>query len=146
MATTTTIVSGLVAIELYKIINSSEYKIEDFKNTFIGLGVCFIGSSEPVISKSNKVGNLDINLWTKLKYNNMSIQNLINNLKKNYNLIVDLILDGNRSIYTSYEDNNKMNEILEKDIKTLINKNKIVLNVSISDEFDNSDIILVEIE
>ncbi len=39
-----------------------------------------------------------------------------------------------------------MSEILEKDIKTLINKNKIVLNVSISDELDNYDIILVEIE
>lgn len=147
LATTTAIVSGLVAIELYKLINEKDnYNIEDFKNTFLSLGISFMGSSEPVQCKSSKVGNLDVTLWTKLYYKNMSVIELINILKSTYNVDVDNIMYNNTSLYTSYMNEKKKNEILNKNIKSLIEHNEnITLHVSISDESDNSEIILIEI-
>ena len=146
LATTTSIVSGLIAIEMYKLINDNVYNIENFKNTFIGLGICFIGSSEPVPCKKISVGKLNISLWTKLKFNDMSIKQLIANFKNIYDVDVDQIMSDNISIYSNYMNQNKKNDILDKNIKTLIDKHdNIILNISISDNNDNSEIILVEI-
>jgi ubiquitin-activating enzyme E1 len=147
LATTTAIVSGLVAIELYKLINDKDnYNIENFKNTFTSLGISFMGSSEPVSCKSTKVGNLNITLWTKLYYKNMNISDLIDILRNTYNVDTDIIMYNNTAIYTSYMLENKKKEILNKDIYKLLGKNKnIILNVNISDEKDNSEIILIEI-
>ena len=147
LATTTAIVSGLVAIELYKLINEKDnYNVEDFKNTFLSLGISFMGSSEPVQCKSSKVGDLNVTLWTKLYYKNMSVLELINTLKSTYNVDVDNIMHNNTSLYTSYMNDKKKNEILNKNIKSLIeNYGNISLHVSISDTEDNSEIILVEI-
>lgn len=147
LATTTAIVSGLVAIELYKLINEKDnYNVEDFKNTFLSLGISFMGSSEPVQCKSTKVGDLNVTLWTKLYYKNMTISELINTLKSTYNIDVDNIMYNNTSLYTSYMNEKKKNEILNKNIKSLTEHNgNITLHVSISDTEDNSEIILVEI-
>jgi ubiquitin-activating enzyme E1 len=148
LATTTSVVSGLVAIELYKLINFNEtnYKIEDYKNTFMGLGVSFIGSSEPVACKSVHVGKLDISLWTKLKYDNMTIIELINKFKNEFNVEIDQIIFNNTSIYTSYMNETKRKEILNKNIKSLVNKtDNIILQVSITDDNDISEIINLEI-
>ena len=147
LATTTAIVSGLVAIELYKLINEKDnYNVEDFKNTFISLGISFMGSSEPVQCKSSKVADLNVTLWTKLYYKNMNVLELINTLKSTYNVDVDNIMHNNTSLYSSYMNKKKKNEILNKNIKSLTDHNgNITLHVSISDTEDNSEIILVEI-
>ena len=148
LATTTSIVSGLIAIELYKLVNSNntKYKIEDYKNTFMGLGVCFMGSSEPISCKSTYIGNLIVSLWTKLKYNNLTISQLINKFKNEFNVEIDQIMYNNTSIYTNYMNDIKRKDIINKDIKTLVNKkDDIVIQLSISDDKDISEIINVEI-
>lgn len=145
LATTTSIVSGLVAIELYKIINSSEYKIEKFKNTFIGLGVCFMGASEPITCKNKKVGELDINIWTNIKYNNMMLDEFIKKLHKDYKVKIEQIMHNDKSIYSCFMNTNKRNEVLNKKITELTNTNQPILTVSISDKEDNDDIIMVNI-
>jgi hypothetical protein len=92
------------------------------------------------------VGNLNITLWTKLYYKNMNISDLIDILRNTYNVDTDIIMYNNTAIYTSYMLENKKKEILNKDIYKLLGKNKnIILNVNISDEKDNSEIILIEI-
>jgi ubiquitin-activating enzyme E1 len=154
LATTTSIISGLVAIELYKLINklnTKDYKIENFKNTFLGLGVCFMGSSEPVACKSKKVGNLDINLWTKISYTNMTIDEFIKKLQREYSVKVDQIMYNDKTLYSCFMNITKRNEILNKKIKEIvipnnsINSEKVNLTISISDKDDNDEIIIVEI-
>jgi ubiquitin-activating enzyme E1 len=80
LATTTSIVSGLVAIELYKLVSIQDYKLENFKNSFLSLGMSFMGSSEPVKCKYKKIGELKISIWTTLEYKDITIQELINKL------------------------------------------------------------------
>jgi len=143
LASTTSIISGLVAIELYKLINKN---VEDFKNTFISLGISFIGSSEPLSCKTNRIGDLDVSIWTKLYFKNMYIIDLINTFKNTYNINIENIMYNNTYIYANYMGEKKKNDILNKDIKYLIGKtDNILLNVGISDEKDNIDVILIEI-
>ena len=158
LASTTSIISGLVAVELYKLINSIDlnsvdknsvdknYKIANFKNTFLSLGVCFMGSSEPIECKITNVGKLNISLWTKIKLNNMNIIQLINKFKNEFNVEIEQIMYNDKSIYSNYMNEIKKKEIINKDIKTLVNKtDNILLQINISDDKDNSEILNLEI-
>ena len=147
LATTTSIVSGLVSIELYKIINSIEYKIDNFKNTFLGLGISFMGSSEPVQCISKNIGKLNVSLWTKLKFNDMNICDIIQMFKNNYDLDIEQIMYNDTTIYSNFMNETKKQNILNKKFNEILTdkKNTYILTISVSDKSDESEIILVEI-
>lgn len=135
LATTTSIVSGLVAIELYKIISQS--KLENFKNTFISLGISYYGSSEPVPCKSKKIGKLDMSLWTQLKFKNMTFEELINYFKIEYNLNIEQIMFNDKSVYSIFLNEKKKNELFKKEILSHLKINEAILIITISDEEDD---------
>jgi ubiquitin-activating enzyme E1 len=137
LATTTSIVSGLVAIELYKVI--SNQKLECFKNTFISQGISYIGSSEPVECKTKKIGNLNVSLWTQLKFKNMTFHELIDFFKIEYNLNVEQIMHSDKNLFSIFMNEKKKKEIIKKDILTCLNMKGCVLNVTVSDE-DNDEL------
>jgi ubiquitin-activating enzyme E1 len=151
LATTTSIISGLVAIELYKLVSFENYKLEYFKNSFLSLGMSYMGSSEPVKCKFKKIGDLKISTWTTLEYNDISLEELINKLYKEYNINIDMIMYNDKSIYSTFINEHKKKEIFSKkisDICNLINKSDSYnLMISISDKDDdmNEEIINVNI-
>jgi ubiquitin-activating enzyme E1 len=151
LATTTSIVSGLVAIELYKLVSLQNYKLENFNNSFLSLGMSYMGSSEPVKCKFKKIGNLKISIWTTLEYKDITIQELINKLEKEYNINIDQIMYNDKTIYSTFINENKKKDILPKNISDLcnvINKTNIYsLMVSISDKDDdeNEEIVTINI-
>lgn len=132
LATTTSIVSGLVTIELFKII--SNQKLEYFKNTFISQGISYIGSSEPMECKTKKIGKLDISLWTQLKLKNMTFQELLNFFEIEYNLNIEQIIYSDKNIFSIFMNEKKKKELMHKNILFHLSTNECILNVTISDE------------
>ncbi len=146
LATTTSIVSGLVAIELYKLIsskinnNQDNYKIDNFKNTFLTLGMFFMGSSEPGPCKVTRIGKLDISVWSTFKFKNTNTLQDIIDYFDNLNIVVDDILHNNNRIYTSNIENFE-----NKKIKDIINQDNIVLYVTIYDKNNEEKLEVINV-
>lgn len=141
LATTTAVVSGLVSIELLKLIKfNKQPQIENFKNTYLSLGISFIGSSEPIQCHSKNIGKLKVNLWTQLKLKDTTLQNLLMHFESEYNISITNIMYKDKIVYSTFINKNKMNELLNKNFSTILEtKDNINLSINIED-IDNDEI------
>jgi ubiquitin-activating enzyme E1 len=71
LATTTSVVSGLVCIELYKVVEKdggiAKTPMERFKNGFLNMAGPFYTFSEPGKAQKKKYGEMEFTLWDRLE-------------------------------------------------------------------------------
>merc|ERR1712194_641960 len=118
IATTTALVTGLICMELYKIIGSSRkaQTIEAYKNGFLNLGVPFMTLSEPTGPKKTKCmlkgKEWEWTSWDSLDINmgNITLGEFMDYFEKEYNLEISMLSYGVSILYSFFANKKKVEE------------------------------------
>jgi ubiquitin-activating enzyme E1 len=105
IATTTALVTGLVILEFYKIVDGKN-KVEHFKNGFVNLALPFFGFSEPIESEKavykGKNGEVAIDkLWDRFEVDNITLQELIDHFEEK-GLTITMLSSGVSLLYANF--------------------------------------------
>jgi ubiquitin-activating enzyme E1 len=116
IATTTALVTGLVNLELYKILDGKD-DIEQYKNGFINLALPFFGFSEPIASPkghymgpNNQKVQID-KLWDRFEVDDITLKEFVEHFKQK-GLEVTMISSGVSLLYASFYPQSKVKDRL----------------------------------
>jgi ubiquitin-activating enzyme E1 len=123
IATTTALVTGLVILELYKIIDGKD-DIEQYKNGFINLALPFFGFSEPIASPKVEYrgpdGKVTLDkIWDRFEVNDITLKELIAHFEKQ-GLNISMVSSGVSLLYASFFPPAKLKERLDLPLSKLV--------------------------
>lgn len=112
IATTTSLVTGLVCLELFKIIDGKK-DIEAYKNGFVNLALPFFGFSEPIAAPKRKYGKTEWTLWDRIEFqNNPTLKEIVDWFQQTHNLEVNMLSQGVSMLWSSFIGKKKSEERL----------------------------------
>ncbi|PPQ92377.1 hypothetical protein CVT25_008727 [Psilocybe cyanescens] len=146
IATTTSLVTGLVCLELYKVIDGKK-RLEDYKNGFVNLALPFFGFSEPIAAKKSKYGNVEWTLWDRFEFSNdPTLKDIVNYFEKEHKLSVTMVSQGVSMLWNSWMGKKKSDERLPMKFSHLVenvskkpippHSKQLVVEVMVTDETD----------
>jgi len=146
IATTTSLVTGLVCLELYKVIDGKK-KLEDYKNGFVNLALPFFGFSEPIAAPKSKYGSTEWTLWDRFDFkNDPTLQDIVNYFRNEHKLEISMVSEGVSMLWSSFIGKKKSEERLpmkfSKLVETVSKKpipahvKYLIVEVMVSDEND----------
>jgi ubiquitin-activating enzyme E1 len=113
IATTTALVTGLVILELYKIVDGKT-DIEQYKNGFINLALPFFGFSEPIASPKGTYqgsnGEVTIDkLWDRFEVDDITLTEFLRYFEER-GLTVTMVSSGVSLLYASFYPPKKLQD------------------------------------
>merc|ERR1712159_410079 len=114
IATTTAMVTGLVCIELLKLLEPDK-PIVAFKNAFANLALPFVSFSEPIAAPKNKAGatGIEWSLWDRFDVNlgrDITLVEFLDYFKTQHKLEVSMISSGVSILYSFFTNKKKLEE------------------------------------
>lgn len=115
IATTTALVTGLIVMELYKIIDGKT-DLEQYKNGFVNIALPFFGFSEPIASPKGKYlsknGEVTIDkLWDRFEVDDVLLKDFLNDFKEK-GLDITMVSSGVSLLYASFYPPSKLKDRL----------------------------------
>ncbi|CEL98564.1 unnamed protein product [Vitrella brassicaformis CCMP3155] len=169
IATTTAMVTGMVSLELFKVVNRAERKIEDFKNAFVNLALPLFLFSEPlppiktvdkdhdpIIMGPVKARPYGFTPWDKvhISISNGTLRDLIDYLARHHQVSVMILSVGNACLYNAYLPTHRNR--LDKQIVRLWEeisrstlppgRTYVAVEASCADSNDQTDVIIPTIK
>jgi len=125
IATTTAMVTGLVSIELLKLVQLETKKLEDFKNAFCNLALPFVSFSEPIAApvKEAQGGRLRWTLWDRFDVNegrDVTLKEFIEYFNEKHGLEVTMISSGVSILYSFFTNAKKLKERMPMPMSVLV--------------------------
>jgi ubiquitin-activating enzyme E1 len=113
MITTTALISGLVILELFKIVDGKD-DIEQFKNGFVNLALPFFGFSEPISSPKGvykgKNGDVTVDkLWDRFEVEDVTLKELLQTFEDK-GLEITMLSSGVSLLYASFFSRDKLKD------------------------------------
>jgi ubiquitin-activating enzyme E1 len=138
IATTTSVVSGLIVLEMFKYMLGKyqiiENKIENYRSTFVNLADTTLVYSEPIPSGQIEIAGSKFNSWTRFEYyQNSTLSKFKEYFETVFKTTLSMIVYDNKIVYADFMGDNDLDSTLELIIKS---KNKDV-------DFSNSVILTI---
>jgi ubiquitin-activating enzyme E1 len=138
IATTTSVVAGLVCLEFYKMVNGNK-KLESYKNGFINLALPFFGFSEPIQAATQKYYDTEFSLWDRIEIqglredgSEMTLKDVIDHFQDKHKLEITMMSQGVCMLYSFFMPPAKAKErrlLKMSDVVTKVSKKKIPKHV-----------------
>ena len=138
IATTTSVVSGLIVLELLKyIINSSEDKIEKYRSTYINLADTTLVYSEPIAAGTTLIGGQKVNIWTKFEFtHDTTIQKFKEYYENMFKTELSMITYGTTILFSNLD-------FINCDIDITKNLSEIIKQINNNVDFNEISIITI---
>merc|ERR1719313_1239044 len=128
IATTTAMVTGLVCLELLKLVQlegAQPKKVEDFKNAFCNLALPFVSFSEPIEAPKKECagGRLNWTLWDRFDVNegrDITLKEFIDFFAERHKLEVTMISSGVSILYSFFTNAKKLKERMPMPMSALV--------------------------
>lgn len=146
IATTTALVTGLVVLELYKVLDGKT-DLEQYKNGFINLALPFFGFSEPIASPkvtyTGRAGEVTLDkLWDRFEVADVTLQGLIDDFAAR-DLKLTMLSSGVSLLYAEFYGREKNKHKFDMTLSALVrhvskkeipaHQTKVIFDVCVED-------------
>ncbi|XP_050457756.1 ubiquitin-like modifier-activating enzyme 1 [Cataglyphis hispanica] len=128
IATTTSVVAGLVCLELYKL-TRGVHDLSLYKNGFVNLALPFFGFSEPIAAPKLKYYDIEWTLWDRFEVKGeLTLKEFLDYFKERHNLEVTMLSQGICMLYSFFMAKPKCQErmgLLMSEVVKKVSKKKL---------------------
>jgi len=126
IATTTSLVAGLVSLELYKFVQGHTNP-EKYKNGFANLALPFFAFSEPLLAKKEKYYETEWTLWDRFEVNGrkadgseMTLQEFMDFFQNEHKLEITMLSQGVSMLYSFFMQAAKRQERMKMPVSEVV--------------------------
>lgn len=128
IATTTSVVAGLVCLELYKLAQGFN-TLDVFKNGFVNLALPFFGFSEPIAAPIHEYNDKKWTLWDRFDVKGeVTLQEFMDYFRNEHKLEITMLSQGVCMLYSFFMSSAKRRERLNlpmSEVVTQVSKKKL---------------------
>jgi ubiquitin-activating enzyme E1 len=146
IATTTSVVAGLIVLEMFKYMLGKyemiENKIENYRSTFVNLADTTLVYSEPIPSGQIEIAGNKFNSWTRFEYyQNTTLSKFKEYFENVFKTTISMIVYDNKILYADFMGDDDLDSTLELIIKSKnedVNfSNSVILTIASTDDSIN---------
>lgn len=122
IATTTSLVSGLTCLELYKVIQNHK-KLDSYRDNFLNLALAYLGYAEPMRALKTKYYDKEFTLWDRFELDGeMTLKEFMDYFKNQHNLDITMLSQGVCMLYSFFLPPAKAAERMNLGMSELVEK------------------------
>jgi len=127
IATTTSLVAGLIGLELYKLVQGHT-NVEKYKNGFANLALPFFAFSEPILAAKEKYYDTEWTLWDRFELDavqpgsdrEMTLQEFMDYFENEKKLEITMLSQGVTMLYSFFMPKAKRDERMSKPVSEVV--------------------------